>query len=41
MNVLPSSDAIVKGVVMTAIGVAIISLIKPHLPAGVSKYFDL
>jgi hypothetical protein len=38
MNVLPSSDAIVKGVVITAISLVIINMVKPHLPAAVTRY---
>lgn len=38
MNVLPSSDAIVKGVVITAISLVIINFVKPHLPQSVSQY---
>lgn len=38
MNVIPSSDAIVKGVVITAISLVIINLARPYLPAAVTKY---
>lgn len=41
MNVIPSSDAIVKGVVITAICIAILHFAKPHMPASVSQIFDL
>lgn len=38
MNVIPSSDAIVKGVVITAISLVIINFLRPHLPDVVRNY---
>lgn len=38
---LPSGEAIVKGVIITAIAVVIINFAKPFLPAPVSNLLTL
>lgn len=39
-SLVPSADAIVKGVVITAISIIIINFAKPHLPAAFTNLLD-